>query len=216
MRKISGKIFFQYVVNISSLIALILQLIDTPDKGQSFTAKIVIFLLIVNLIIFVIGGNKYRKKRLIKKSKKLMKNATESVVMFGGDLSWTNDYKVTIQTLTNNGKIVEVMFPEPKIKDFNTSAKNRFNENIKTLMDIGVKVYYTEEDFKLRCTIIDRDSRYPEDMKVISSKRISYHERDKHKYRVHFYQNCKDSEKDFCNLYQDVYISMKKHRKEYI
>lgn len=141
--------------------------------------------------------------------------------MLGGDLSWANDYKHVISSLTNDTIRVEVIFPMSKLESVRTEeATKRFEADIEKLQTAGAQVYYTDGNFKLRCTIIDIDGDDNDDMKVISSKRIDVHEREilKNTYRVHFFRNNKSDgshEKIYCNLYRDSYELIKHHRQPY-
>lgn len=88
-------------------------------------------------------------------------------------MSWTNDYLKIIKELTNNSQIVEIIFPLSVLNNTKRSVRERFNKNVKLLKDAGACIYYTEEDYHLRCTLIGVNSiRDGKDLCVISSRRI--------------------------------------------
>jgi len=201
--------------------AFVLQSLDMPDwyvQFEPFGAYFIIALLAINILISFMTRNKFSKARLIKKTIFLMRNATENIVMFGGDLSWAEDYEDVIKELTGDGKTVIVIFPFSKISNFSRNASTRFDTNVLKLKMAGAIIYYTENDHNLRCTIIDIGiERAREDMKVISSKRINRHStnQSKNQYRVNYFQYKKDHEKAFCNLYYNNYVLIKDIIKRY-
>ena len=221
MRKANGIIRFQYIVSFCSLIALFIQLLPNdfvPEEVKIILLKAVIVLIVVNIIVSLVTRNVFRRPRLVSKSIKLMKNAQRSVTMFGGDLSWANDYKDTIKALTNDGKRVDVIFPMPEYNQCTPAAKCLFETNISLLEQAGAQVYSTDQDFDLRCTIIDVERRdSDEDMKVISSKstRSDHKQKKKHKYRVYIFRINKFHEKIYCTLYRNSWELLYRMKKPY-
>ena len=225
MQKNNGVIVYKAVVDVCTLLAFILQYIHIPPQYE-FLEKIfvviVIASLIVSICISIFSRNKYTRKRLMKKTKKLMANS-ESVVMLGGDLTWAEDYAPIISRLTANSKQVDIIFPKTKYESANSQAKIHFDNNIDILKKSGAKIYCTDNDTGLRCTLFNvgafdlNQVDDSEDLKVITSKRVYKNEKNglKNKYRVNIYGVKKDYEKPLCMLYYKFYDRVKADFKVY-
>lgn len=225
MQKNNGIIIYKAVVDVCTLLAFILSYIHIPEQYEYLErifVLIVIALLIVSMIISICSRNKYTRKRLMRTTKKIMTNS-ESVVMFGGDLTWAPDYASTITNLTANSKQVDIIFPKTKYESANSQAKLHFDKNIDILKKAGATIYYTDVDTGLRCTLVNvgafdvnkvDDS---EDLKVITSKRVYKNEKNglRNKYRVNIYGIKKDYEKPLCMLYYKFYDKVKADFKVY-
>ncbi len=170
---------FQEIVNISTIVALILQCVTVPDPWNKFIpwiAYIVIFLSFIGIFLNIKNkkSTKWSRNKLIKKTKKLMTNSTGTTVMFGGDLSWATDYIDVIKNLSINNQTVEIFFPLEKMENATKEAKDTFENRIKSLETAGAKVYALKKDYSLRCTFIGLHPEHEnDDFIVISSKRIS-------------------------------------------
>ena len=163
----------------------------------------------------------------MKTTKKIMSNA-ESVVMFGGDLTWAGDYEQTIKELTNNNKNVNIVFPKPKVNSINEQAKYEFESNINILLKAGARVFYTNSDTGLRCTFINigafdiNQVDDTDDLKIITSKRIKRSPKNgmRNKYRVNIYGTKRSYEKPLCLLnfkyYSEIRSDLCKYDKEVI
>jgi hypothetical protein len=82
----------------------------------------------------------------------LIKNAKREVIMFGGDMSWANDYVEAIRDVVRNGKHVTIVHPR--------SDSKKTLSNATLLEEAGAKMLATEEDTGLRAMLIDHeDSR---------------------------------------------------------
>jgi len=212
---------FKWIVDISTIIALILQCIKLPQKYDGFVPYIayaVIVMLVIDIIVTIAIHKKKQLARnpLINKTKKLMRNSTGTVVMIGGDLSWTEDYVPDIKNLTQNNQKVEIFFPKCKIIPTN---KKSFDERVCQLKNAGATIFASEEDTGIRCTMIDVDSsRDLNEFKIIISKRTTSHKRNlrKNKYRVVFLNNSNDSDKLLCNSFYNNYLLLKRISKEYL
>ena len=113
---------FQYIVDVSSIIALATQCIDFApaySKVIEYVAITVIGLSIISLVIDIVNQkkkNKFKRSAIVKETQRLMINSTGKIVMFGGDLSWAENYLATIAYLSNNNQIVEIIFPKEKLR----------------------------------------------------------------------------------------------------
>ena len=219
--------WFQYFVNVSSVFALVMQCITTlkPNdfliKLMPFTAVVVIVLSVICIIIDIVNQKKknvFTRKVLVSYTQELMYNSRGKVVMFGGDLSWTEMYIETITYLTNNNQDVEIIFPLSKIKNAKKSVIMRFEKNIKQLKNAGAKIYCTENDYHLRCTLVDigaeRDNSV---LKIISSKRIftDINNQNKNKYKTYLFENSNPNDKIICESFYQNYELICKIYKEY-
>ncbi len=212
---------FQYVVSFATIIAFVLQCIDIPTPYKSIIASIVIILTIVCIIIDVVNVKKknvLNRKMLVTHTQNLMSNSTGKVVMFGGDLSWTEDYIETIKHLTNNNQIVEIIYPKDKIRNSKRSVCDRFEKNVKQLKVAGAKVYFTDKDYHLRCTLVDVGSTCDNgDLKIISSKRIhrNLKNADKNQYKTYLFENSNENDKILCESFYQNYELIRQIYKEH-
>ncbi len=209
---------FQWIVNISTVIALILQCLNIPEPWKNYVpyiAYIVIVLLILSIILRVVTRKKsiFTRTELINATKERMINSTGKVVMFGGDLSWADDYLDVIATLTNNSQIVEIIFPLEKIINAKKSVITRFEKQVQKLKAAGATIYSSEEDFHLRCTLIDVGPGHEnEDLCVISSKRIhtDKSDPDKNKYQANILHYKYYEERALCSSFYLNYDLIKR------
>lgn len=212
MKRTNGINLFQWLVNFSSIIALILQCTNNPTSWQVYIAYIVIIFFILSIIISVVFKEKtvFTRDKLVDITKKLMVNSTGKIVMFGGDLSWADDYEEVIKKLTNNNQVVEIIFPMEKIVNSKRSVITRFEKRVATLKNAGAKIYCSEIDYHLRCTLIDVEpGRENEDLCVISSKRV-YRDpsgTNQNKYQTNILRNSNNNERALCNsFYRNYYL----------
>lgn len=213
---------FQYAVNIITIIALAIQCFPIPDIFQYIIAGVLIFIALLGLILDIIFDKKHNtlnRKNLVNVTVDLMRNSRGKVVMFGGDLSWSEDYLAAIKYLTDANQTVEVFFPYEKLhKNTKNSVKTRFEKNIKKLTDAGAIIRYTENDYHLRCTLIDIDASLDnDDFTVISSKRIKKDAKDENKnqYHVVVLKNSTPEDKMLCDAFYRNYLLIYEISKEY-
>lgn len=212
--------FFQWIVNFSTLIALVLQCLDIQKPWVKYIAYVVIGLSILSILLAICTRQKtiYKRNKLIELTKKRMINSRGKVVMFGGDLSWANDYIDVIKKLTNNSQVVEIIFPLDKIVNAKSSVIRRFDNQVKLLQNAGATIYSTEEDYHLRCTLIDVEpGKENEDLCVISSKRISTDESnpDENKYQTNILCYANRADRSMCNSFYRNYCLVQKIWKKY-
>lgn len=214
---------FQSIVNISTIVALVLQCVNIPNPWTSYIpyiAYVVIILSIVSIIISTANRKKSKLKRskLIKKTKKRMINSTGKIVMFGGDLSWADDYIDVIRKVTNNNQIVEIIFPLAKIANAKSSVIEEFEKRVDKLKKAGANVYCVDNDYHLRCTLIDVEpGRENEDLCVISSKRVFTDNSNpqKNKYHTNLFENSKVEDRALCNSFYRNYCLIKNNSSKY-
>lgn len=147
-----------------------------------------------------------------------MINSTGKVVMFGGDLSWADDYIDVITKLTNNSQVVEIIFPLEKIEKSKQSVITKFEKQVQALRQAGAIIYSSTEDYHLRCTLIDIEpGRENEDLCVISSKRIYTDESDSNnnKYQTNIVEYAKKEERALCNSFYRNYCLIKQQSSQY-
>lgn len=164
---------FKWIVDISTIVALILQCLNINKDWVKYVAYFIIILSVISLALMAFSkkGEEYKKKIVVKTTCDMLRDATGKIVMFGGDLSWTKDYLEAITNATNNNLQVDIVFPKEKICNAKQSVMCRFENNIKKLKNAGANIYCTEKDYKLRCTIINADEK-TDDIKIVSTKRV--------------------------------------------
>ena len=211
---------FQWIVNLSTLIALILQCLDIQKPLIKYIAYAVIFFSVLSILISIYTKkrNIYKRDALIKLTKQRMINSRGKVVMFGGDLSWAADYVDVIRTLTNNSQAVEIIFPFDKIVNAKDSVIKQFEKRIELLKSAGATIYSTLEDYHLRCTLIDVEpGKENEDLCVISSKRISTDASNpnKNKYQTNILYYTNNEDRSMCNSFYRNYCLVQQIWKKY-
>ncbi len=210
LKKIKGVDLFQWIVNISTIIALIIQCFSIPKCWQVCIAFVVILLCIMSIIISIVVKENmiYTRTQLIQATKNCMINSTGKIVMFGGDLSWSDDYIDVITNLTNNNQVVEIIFPIDKIVNSKGSVITNFEKRVCALKKAGAMIYSSENDYHLRCTLIDVEpGRENEDLCIISSKRIYRDALDhnQNKYQVNILKFDNEEERALCNSFYRNY-----------
>jgi len=213
---------FQWIVDISTVVALILQCLDFPDPWNKFIpyiALLVIFLFIISIIINIVSKKSvYLRSELVQLTKDRMINSTGKIVLFGGDLSWTDDYVDTITAITDNNQVVEIFFPLETIANAKRSVISRFEKRVCKLKKAGATIFSTIEDYHLRCTLIDVDSGHEnEDLCVISCKRVYKNPSNAaaNKYQVDVLENANEAERAMCNSFYRNYCLIKALSSEY-
>lgn len=154
MKNITINDKFGLLVNFASLVGLILQCFDLkgiiPMVAGVFICGGIIFNIIVCILDYKRSKVSYGKSQMTIRGKKLIEFTQNKVVLFGGDLSWTEKYLNSIKKVIKNGKEVIVFYPEEK--------KDSASKNVTTLEQAGVKVVQTSYDIGLRAILIDPDN----------------------------------------------------------
>ncbi len=205
---------FQFVVNISTILALLLQCFGITGIWLQAAAYTVIVLSILSIIITIVKRKKtlLKRNKLIKLTKERMINSTGKIVMFGGDLSWTYDYIDVITKITGDSQIVEIIFPMEKISHSKNSVKARFNKNVQMLRNAGADIFFTDKDYHLRCTLINVETgRGIEDFCVISNKRVHTDAANSNntKYQTNVLEYANVEDRALCNSFYLNYCLIK-------
>ncbi|MCL2322406.1 MAG: hypothetical protein FWC47_09905 [Oscillospiraceae bacterium] len=151
-----------------------------------------IILLVIARIFFYVFNyindkkNKPMKSReeMIKIGIQIIQNTKRSIVLFGGDLSWTDDYIDDLKSIIINGKYCEIVFPKTKLTLQNLQMK----KHLQDLTNIGAKIYFTEYDLGLRCIISDYNSDNRDDYILFIADRLKIESKAKYlakKYTFH-------------------------------
>ncbi len=204
-----------------TLIGFVVQMIpQIPDNVKRWVLESVIFILIIFLIVILILYFKKRtiikRKKLIKRGNILLSNTQHSAILFGGDLSWVEDYLETLEKIIRDGKVVEVYFPEEKYNNASIEAQNAFTERIKKLQKIQANVFCFKNDIGLRCIIIDPETFPPTDnLKILVSKRLKRNNNSlKNKYNSVYINSSSPENKERAISYLANYLLIKLIRKK--
>lgn len=198
-----------------SIVGFILQLFDV----NIYVKNIILFISIISLIVLVLitlyMSGKKRRKQLMNFGNKIILSTKEKVVLFGGDLSWTNDYLKSIQTICAENKKVEIIFPDSK---YENCDKDELLNRIILLQEAGAVVYSYNNDFGLRCILLDPDSFNTNDnMEIMITERTYRHPSNtlKNKYILKYLKYSNASQKDICKSYIANYYYIKKVCKKF-
>lgn len=165
-------------INILSIFGLACQFMpEIPIQAKYAIMVLIAVYFLVLIIISAKNREIVQKKTMIKYGQALIDSALDNVILFGGDMSWTEYYYKNIKTIVSNGKTVIVYFPKEKL----TAAAK---ENAERLRTAGATIKSINKDYGLRCII--KDSHFSdshEDMEIFIAKRISRDSAHK-KYRV--------------------------------
>jgi len=165
MKKFTPNGMFQLIVNISGLLGIILQCFNLNQSISMFAGILVCFCILLNLIIWIFYSRRqkvsYGREIMIERGKKLISSTKNKAVLFGGDLSWTNDYLTEIKEIIDKGKEVLIFFPANK--------ENKAANNINILKSLGAVVKSTPFDIGLRAILIEPDN--PDDTIVFLTNR---------------------------------------------
>lgn len=146
----------EIIVSVSGLVGLIIQFIDQIDNWVKIVISALFFIaFIITLFLFIFKNKSVSKSKRISKSKHFIMNAKRELVLYGGNLSWVDDYKdcITQKMATSANFKVKVFY------DKSAAASEQTQARISTLKNIGCTIYQLKEDFNMRCTISD-----PEDI----------------------------------------------------
>lgn len=193
-----------------SIVGFILQLFNV----NIYIKNIILFISIISLVILVLitlytSGQK-KRKQLMNFGNKIILSTKEKVVLFGGDLSWTNDYLQSIQIVCAENKKVEIFFPNSK---YENCDKDELLNRIISLQKAGAVVYSYNNDFGLRCILLDPDSFNTNDhMEIMLTERTYRHQSNtlKNKYIMKHLKYSNASQKDICKSYIANYYYIKK------
>lgn len=210
---------FDFFVNIITIISLLLQLVPKISQYVKNVLLIIISLFIIILIIIkIINRENILRPKMIKKGKKLICNAIEKVVLFGGDLSWKSDYMDCIAEIIKNSKIVEVYVPRDKIESSSKKAKSELVKRMNELKKNGAKVYLIKKDYGLRLIMTDPHTyNNLENMEIMLIKRLfrDPENNNRNKYRIKELKYINNTDKDECNILVNIYSLILENIKEF-
>lgn len=165
------------------------------------------FLILFGVVVIRISErNIVSRKKLVNETISLLKSATNSIVMFGGDLTWIDDYFDVLRKLRQESQRIEIYSSKQKVNNMNNEALKKFNNSVKKLSTIDIKVRLTDKDTDLRCTIINVDKGA--DAVFLFSRR-AYTHKEKTKYTFELFS--RDENKIFADIILDKYKSVKKN-----
>lgn len=193
-----------------SIIGFILQLTNVNIYIKNVILLISIVSLIALVAITLYSNGMKKRKQLMEFGNKIILSAKEKVVLFGGDLSWTADYIDTIRTVCAENKKVEIIFPETK---YENCDKDELLNRIILLQKAGAMVYSYNNDFGLRCILLDPDSFNTNiHMEIMLTERMYRHRSNtlKNKYIMKHLKYSNASQRDICKSYIANYYYIKK------
>lgn len=132
---------------LSSIVALFLAL-DSLSVGIGLVLTIGVTTAVVSSFLArqkplpVVG-----RDEMIETGNRLVRGAKTKVLMFGGDMSWADDYKDAISSVTDEGKDVEVVYER--------SQASKVVENANTLNHAGADLSPVEIDCGIRGILVD-------------------------------------------------------------
>lgn len=203
------RIFSIYASSIS-IIAFITQLTNLNTIAKMILLVISVISLICLVVISFLKNDVVSRRKLIEEGNKIILNTKDKLVLFGGDLSWVDDYIASIKLMNKENKNIEVYFPESKYE--NCENNEEFLNRIIELSKAGAKVYSLNNDFGLRCIIIDPDTYSSNDnMEIMITDRISRHVKDhnKNKYNFKHLKYANRTQKNICKSYITNYNYVK-------
>jgi hypothetical protein len=173
----------------------------------TYIVKIFIVLAVIFWLLGrILGKNSIKnREKTISIGKNVIRNTKNLVVLFGGDLSWTEDYQKELKNLIENGKTVEIVYPNSKL-DNNNQMENRLT----ILKNINAKLFYTENDTGLRCIISDPFLESKNDFVLYVADRLKS-KSEEFKYSTSVYKFSTDEV--ICNTFYKFYELSKSIRK---
>lgn len=209
--------FAELVLDIFAIPGFAIQFIDKIPMGWKIFLWIISGICFVILAILIFYNKKIiTRKKLIKKGKKILTSTHRKAVLFGGDLSWKDDYIINIIQLLKNTKEIEIIIPKEKIETHNQIAKTNLIKDMNELKSNGAEIYITNTDLNMRGFIIDPDSGHTNTKTyILFAKKIKIHSKnqDKNKYSIEELNSEKDKEMYaiMYNLYNQIIQTAKKY-----
>lgn len=158
MKKILSKYFngIAMVCSIAGFLAIKDEYKVLILKQLNVILIVFVVVAILNFLYFIYEIKESRsintREKVISEGKSLISRAKEEVIMFGKDISWTDDYLETLQNIIWDGKNVTVYY---------VPCENIYMDiNLKKLENINVKLRPLICDLGLRGTLIDPNIPY--------------------------------------------------------
>ena len=200
---------YSIYASIISIIGFLLQLTQSSKGIKTFLLFASVISLVILVVVTLFNSDVVKRKKLIIRGNKVILSTRERAVLFGGDLSWTDDYLESIRTICNENKEVEIWLPKSKYENSNNGEiLNRINR----LKGAGAKVFSYGIDFGLRCILIDPNSYKTNDyMEIMITDRIYRHRVNslKNKYSLKHLRYRNITQKNICRSYIANYYNVK-------
>lgn len=202
-------------VSIISIVGFILQLTRISNNLKTIILVVSLLSLFILLIFSLLNTDTINRKKLVKRANKIILNTKEKLVLFGGDMSWVDDYIESINKINKEHKVIEVFFPETKY--INCDNDTLMGRIIK-LRKAGANVYSYKTDYGLRCIMLDPDSYNSNDyMEIMITDRIFRNSIDpfKNKYVYKHLRYIDRVHKNICKSYISNYAYIKENSTKY-
>lgn len=199
-----------FILNSMAIIGFICSL---TDRIPELISKILFILAWICLLILIFSNWNRRtviRRKMIKKGNDILQNVESKAVLFGGDLSWCDDYLETLKKLLDNNKIVEVYFPATKLYNASNSyAEEMLMQRIDRLAHIGAKIYMINNDYRMRCIITDPEGigNHEKTKVLLSDRRKIKRNEEKNRYKIEFVTYRENQE--VCKMIITVYNLIK-------
>lgn len=208
------------------------------DQEKSFMDILVLaFFIVITVCIIVLlvkpqSMNDTQNSLIIKKGltheemitwgKKFLTNVTTNCIIYGGDLSWFNDFNPELNHLIQESKKITIYIPTSKLdfaRSTPCSSDNSMLARLDTLINMGIHIYlYEITDYHLRSTIINCDDNGANaDSKIYFAEKVlstDSSQKDKH-YNITILNYCKNNHEIF-NLIQSLNHMMKIYSNPYV
>jgi len=203
------RLFTIYTSGIS-ILGFMLQLMSISDSVKTFFLVVSIILLVILLFVSFSHREIVKRKQLIDYGNRMILNTKEKLVLFGGDMSWTEDYIESIEKIYQENKKVEIFFPKEKYD--NCDNNEEFFNRITELQKVGARVFSLEVDYGLRGILLDPDSYMSNDyMEIVITDRVRRHRinAQKNKYLLKHFKYSKETDRNICKSYISNYNYIK-------
>jgi len=205
-----------YVIGAMSVIGFIMQALSEQNDYVKYLGVAVVA---GTMIAAFAHGIKSRtvvsRKTMIKRGRQIILSAQSKVVLFGGGLSWANDYLPELKKVSDDGIAIEVVYPLERYNAFSADAKKHFSQRLEALKHVGAQIYSVQLDMGLRCILVDPDSGHrPDHMKILIANHISKHhsKSDKNRYHAMLLSYDNPRQKDLCVSYLSHYCLLQESR----
>jgi hypothetical protein len=198
-----------YVLSSMSVIGFLMQALSEKNFYVQYIGFAVVGVTIVAALAQSIATRSVvGRNTVIRRGKKVIREATSKVVLFGGDISWADDYLRELKEASDEGDRIEVIYPMEKYNSLIGKAKEDFDQRAETLRAIGARVCPVKLDSGLRCILVDPDTdMLPNHLKIHIANRLYKHpsrpEKSRYQTRLLAYDNLR--ERDLCAAYLSHY-----------
>ncbi|MCH5315141.1 MAG: hypothetical protein J1E81_04445 [Eubacterium sp.] len=198
----------EFILDIFAVPGFAIQFINNVPNGWKISLCIVSIVCFFILTALLFERKVISRKSLIKKGKKTLNNTNEKAVLFGGDLTWKEDYVENISLLLKGSKSVEIILPKEKIETNNSSARKELYKRIDALKELGAEVYTTDTDFHMRGFIIDPNSVNLTTY-MLFAKRIETNPNNQEKNKYSFEELNSGKDKEMYAIIYNLYSQIK-------